>query len=436
MNAHAESKVRWIETAASKCLAVGLTLLSGCAQLTTYNKQVTLDGTTSLAIDVKQRVVISQPRFNREGQRIGIVTCAEPSPDALTVVGVSLGGALGLSNAQSNTTANVAAALSENGAFVGLRTQSIQLLRDAMYRLCESYAAGAVDDNEYEGMQRRFQSTMMGLIAIEQLTRPVVAGQALLVSTANAQGGAGAGDAQVQAAQGKVTEQRAKLTSAESAVDEKQTALKESRTRYSAEQARLKVAPDDTAIAGDVEKARLQVQQDELSTRAALRDLERERKALSEMQFALQQAESKAVASASGGGALGDVARVSSDSSKHLAEAVQEIVEEINSSYMRDTCFNLYARMIYRQENAPALSSSSPARFADLAKLCTTLLTNRGVAEQQKHQAKLENVRLTLLEKQIELAKVTKGAADEEVGRKTLPEVKRKDANKAPLSPK
>lgn len=410
MTTHASFGSYWRTASIAMTLALGAAVLPGCAHLTTYNKQVKLDGAHSLAIDVKQRVVFSQQRKNKDGVQIGVVTCAEPSPDALTVVSASLGGSLGLSAPQGNTTANLAAALSESGAFVGLRTQSIQLLRDAMYRLCEAYAAGAVDDNEYEGMQRRFQSTMMGLIAIEQLTRPVVAGQALLTSSAGAQGGAGAGDAQVQAAQGKLTEQRAKVTNAETAVDEKQTALKESRTKLSTEQARLKAAPDGekASIGGEVETARLKVQQDELAVRGAIRDLERERKAQSEAQFSLQQAESKAVASTSGGGALGEISRATSDSSKHLAESVEKIVEEINASYMRDTCFNLYARMVYRQQNAHPLSRDSIATFGDLKKLCSELMTGQVAAEQRKDQLKLEKARLSIVEKQIELAKATK----------------------------
>ena len=107
-------------------------------------------------MDVKQRVVFSQkrpPDKDDKGDAKGnsaVMVCAEPSPDALTVLGVS--GGLSLNNGQSAT--NATADLSESGAFVGLRTQSIQLLRDAMYRLCEGYASGAVTDTDFAAMQR------------------------------------------------------------------------------------------------------------------------------------------------------------------------------------------------------------------------------------------------------------------------------------------
>ena len=172
---------------------------TGCAYLTTFNRPIDLRA-GSVAMDVKQRVVFSQNRtsFTIDGKPYSnVVVCAEPSPDALTVLGAS--GGLSLSNGQS--VANATGGLSESGAFVGLRTQSIQLLRDAMYRLCEGYASGAVTDTDFAAMQRRYQSTMMGLIAIEQLTRPVIAGQALLTSAAASQSGASSGDAAVDKAQ-------------------------------------------------------------------------------------------------------------------------------------------------------------------------------------------------------------------------------------------
>ena len=77
-------------------------------------------------MDVKQRVVFSQkrpPDKDDKGDAKGnsaVMVCAEPSPDALTVLGVS--GGLSLNNGQSAT--NATADLSESGAFVGLRLNS------------------------------------------------------------------------------------------------------------------------------------------------------------------------------------------------------------------------------------------------------------------------------------------------------------------------
>ena len=423
---------------AARMVAIVLvaTSLGGCAYLTTYNKQVALDGHRSVAMDVKQRVVISQSRVEKDG-RAFVVTCAEPSPDALTVIGASAGGTLGLTAPQGPLNANIAIAQSESGAFVGLRTQSIQLLRDAMYRLCEAYAAGAIDSGEYEGMQRRFQSTVMGLIAIEQLTRPVVAGQALLTSNASAQGGAGAGDAQVQAAQGRVTEQRAKVTTAENAVDNKQTAVRETRALITAENAKLKTASAEAAPAhvAEIERLRKQLNDDELAVRNARREAEQEREALAKADAALQRTEARAVATSSAGGQLGEMSRNAADSTEKLAAAVNEIVREINSSYMRDSCFNLYSRYLYHQDemamkvmrlqgdlaHAEAAGSADANRmrdavragntalvrstdhFKELQAMCNLLQRERSTATHEALQLRLREAELRAITRQHEL---------------------------------
>jgi hypothetical protein len=83
--------------------------------------------------------------------------CAEPSPDALSALATTVG--LSLSNADRDYTANFA--LSEAGGSIGLRTQSIQLIRDSMYRLCEGYLSGALNEVAFETLHRRFQSSMV-----------------------------------------------------------------------------------------------------------------------------------------------------------------------------------------------------------------------------------------------------------------------------------
>lgn len=112
----------------------------------------------AIHLDAKQRVVLT---------RYPNVACAEPSPDALSAIAVSASESLSkedrLSLAQN-------LALSEAAGSIGLRTQSIQLMRDAMYRLCEGYYSDALGPLSYETMLRRFQSSMVAILAIEQLT--------------------------------------------------------------------------------------------------------------------------------------------------------------------------------------------------------------------------------------------------------------------------
>jgi hypothetical protein len=330
---------------------------TGCAYLTTYNRSIDLNG-GSVAMDVKQRIVFSQKRPPDKDEKGTIkadptvVVCAEPSPDALTVLGVS--GSLSLNKGE--TVANATSSLSESGAFVGLRTQSIQLLRDAMYRLCEGYASGAVTDTDFAAMQRRYQSTMMGLIAIEQLTRPVIAGQALLTSAAASQSGASAGDASVDKAQER-------LDAAKTAVLTAQTDLDKATARYDKAQAsardlndkletQLKKKPEDqdaTAIAtikGQIAIASQEVE----DSRLALADAKRRHiSAEEEVRIAsvgLRTAQSRASVSASGGGALGFIAESAAKSAEHLTKGVAGIVVEINRSYTKDACLALLTELV------------------------------------------------------------------------------------------
>ena len=54
-----------------------------------------------------------------------------------------------------------------------------------MYRLCEGYASGALDEIGYSRLQRRYQNIMLGLLAIEQLTGATVASQAAIGGNAS-----------------------------------------------------------------------------------------------------------------------------------------------------------------------------------------------------------------------------------------------------------
>jgi hypothetical protein len=115
--------------------------------------------------------------YDNDGDRTTpdhIVTCAMPSPDAIAAAAAA--GGLSLDN-PGGTSGNAGFSASEAAASIGLRTQSIQLLRDAMYRMCEGYAAGGIDSVEYGVMMRRFQSSMVAILAIEQLTGAVTAQQ-------------------------------------------------------------------------------------------------------------------------------------------------------------------------------------------------------------------------------------------------------------------
>jgi len=109
-----------------------------------------------------------------------IRTCAEPSPDALSALAASGGIA---AEVFGKGKGQLQAAVAESAGSIGLRTQSIQLMRDAMFRLCEGYMNDALGNAAFETLHRRFQNSMVAILAIEQLTGVVRAPAITLAST-------------------------------------------------------------------------------------------------------------------------------------------------------------------------------------------------------------------------------------------------------------
>jgi predicted DNA binding CopG/RHH family protein len=131
-------------------------------------------------MDIQKRVILSGS--DTPTTRV----CAEPSPDAMSSMALEAAGKGGV---PSKVQAELSVALQQSAAFVGLRTSSIQLLRDFGYRLCEAYLSGAIDSGEYELLMRRFQKNVVALLAIEQLTGAVKAPPVVLTAQGQAETG-------------------------------------------------------------------------------------------------------------------------------------------------------------------------------------------------------------------------------------------------------
>lgn len=167
------------------CLG-GLLLLSvGCADWNTVSRRTPLPGSgVAIHLDAAQRVVYA----NSDG-----AVCAEPSPDALQAYAASLGAS---GATPSHEAIGLAAAFSENSASIGLRTQSITLMRDALYRVCEAEHNKAIGRGDVIMLLERSQDLTLGVLAIEQLTGAVVAKQALLTTGTNANAAANVNNTQ------------------------------------------------------------------------------------------------------------------------------------------------------------------------------------------------------------------------------------------------
>lgn len=178
--------------------------LGGCtaAEWDSINRPFNPSHGDSRLIDAKQRAIISVNRpvlgadgtpvyDNKNKPVLNLAICAEPSPDALQATATALAGA-GTSDA-AKAAVNLSLSTSGSAASIGLRTQAIQLLRDAYYRLCEAYMNDGLDAIAYDVLQRRYQNQIIALLAVEQLTGAVTAQQAALNTIASGDAGAQAG---------------------------------------------------------------------------------------------------------------------------------------------------------------------------------------------------------------------------------------------------
>lgn len=138
-------------------------MLGGCAELTTvYHNRPIPTVPRVVTIDAYQRNMVFA---NRED---GLRVCAEAAPDTFAAISASLAASGDVVKKQ----ASLAAAISQSGATIE-RTQTINLLRESMYRTCERYLNGAISKETLVIQAARDQRTMLAVLAIEQLTRTV-----------------------------------------------------------------------------------------------------------------------------------------------------------------------------------------------------------------------------------------------------------------------
>ena len=318
-------------------------LLGGCANFNSIHHRFNPNNGESMSIDAKQRVVFSVDK-DFSGKK-WTAFCAEPSPDALAAVSASLG----LDASVGAKALGAAFANSESAASIGLRTQSITILRDGMYRLCEGYASGALDDIGFSRLQRRYQAIMLGLLAIEQLTGATVAKQAVLTGNSGAKLGAGLGEITVL-----VAETRSRAANAKASLGEKTADLQGKQMALEKADADLK--KEITASGAESVKAKeLKVSQKEASDAVLAADAAKQKAAVTsatevaelENLESLRKDLQRASAIASTAGSLVDVSSAApghtSDASvETVAKAVTKIVTTIvEHDYSREACMDM-----------------------------------------------------------------------------------------------
>lgn len=155
---------------AGKCIAISLILfLSGCAELNSIHRSQKFDDLNQvsiLTVDAKQRHLLIVPEFDA-AQTNKFRLCAEAAPDVFSAYASSTAADLGLGATERN--AKFANSIAEAAATVE-RTQTINLLRESMYRTCERYLSGALSGDQFIIQAARDQRSMVAVLAIEQLT--------------------------------------------------------------------------------------------------------------------------------------------------------------------------------------------------------------------------------------------------------------------------
>lgn len=165
------------------------------------------DSSTAIAVDAKQRFLLSsiatkttETTTGQQSKSTEIYRrfCTEPSPDVFTVLSQAASGSGSFGQTADPKSINVAlqAAFtnSETGSTIS-RTQTVNMLKEMMYRTCERYLNGQISELEYPIIAARDQRIMTSILAIEQLTGTLQQRPVIIAATGNASTGQSTTDA-------------------------------------------------------------------------------------------------------------------------------------------------------------------------------------------------------------------------------------------------
>ena len=326
--------------------------LAGCANLMTIDRSHELPGKGRVIhLDAPQRVVIS----DSEG-----VVCAEPSPDALQALASSFGAGLSVPTQGAVSLAN---ALTSNTASIGLRTQSITLMRDALYRICEASHNKKLANTQVAQLLAQSQDLTLGVLAIEQLTGAIIARQPILTSGANADASSNVANTKAALESATKNEQLAKEALAAAQKKEKDESDLVSKLQADFDTKNSANPKDPAAISKadellQAEKANLSKASDETKSAQTSYDDAHKAKLAIEQNFNTAIASAHATANGSGSFAAGfDHKTIDKDTVEKIAGATKEIVNMVlTKGHVTDTCMNLMMTFAGDPKKQSALS--------------------------------------------------------------------------------
>lgn len=177
-------------TLGSLLLMIVALSLSGCARFNSiYRSEVFSDAAPRVvSIDAKQRLLLVNPVKSSSGDSTHpfVRFCSEPPPDVFSALAASIGAEADIAKGTNpQIAAKLAATISENAATIE-RTQTVNTLREVMYRNCERYLSGAITEEEFIVQAARDQQLIIQVLAIEQITGVARAQSSALTTVARA----------------------------------------------------------------------------------------------------------------------------------------------------------------------------------------------------------------------------------------------------------
>lgn len=337
---------------------VGLALVvAGCA--THIHEVDKVAGAQVISLDAKQRAVLTNERpvskivQDRNGtvEKTFVTTyrafCAEPSPDVFSVLSqaLSASGSLGKDTSSVNAALQAAFGSTETGSTIP-RTQTINMLRELMYRTCERYISGALDELQFPIQAVRDQHLMVSILAIEQLTGAVTPPTVTLTGTASSGAGQSSSEAVVRLDDAWKALQKADAATLASKSDYQK--LESEQPKCS--ELKAKVDSGSPPAAGSDEGKKWQ---ECTAQEAKVNDAEKTRKDAASHYDALKAAAAGGGASASSGGKA-SVDAGQQANAQSVAEVTQAVTEIVNQNFKQDE-FELFCIRVMNQKADPAV---------------------------------------------------------------------------------
>ena len=150
----------------SCAVLVTMVMLGGCGAggAKTF-KKFNIDKGDSIAIDATTRVILVTQKGGETHDQF--VVCGEPSPDAIVA---SFGAKATVeATVPQGPSGKVGGEISQTAMSIAVRTATIQLLRDGLYRSCEAVINGMIGKTEYRKILKGIDDVMVVLQGIDSL---------------------------------------------------------------------------------------------------------------------------------------------------------------------------------------------------------------------------------------------------------------------------